>query len=136
MHMPQGSQEKGGTAAGAAMVTALLSLAMGRPVSKQIVIAGEVTLTGKILPISNVKASVLAARNHEAKMLILPIANKPEWEELEAFLKQNLEVRFVGWYSEVFDAVFTAASPAAPSPKSAEGRPRTSETSKVQTVDM
>lgn len=103
--------EKSGAGAGCAVVTAVLSLAMNRPVRRDLVIAGELTLTGKVLPVSNVKSLVLSAKRHEATLVVFPRANEPEWDDLESSLRSGLQPHFVDYYSDVFAVAF--ADPAA-----------------------
>jgi ATP-dependent Lon protease len=64
------------------MATALLSLAMGEPVANNVAMTGELSLTGKVLKIGGVKEKVIAARRSDVEQLILPNANRKDWEEL------------------------------------------------------
>lgn len=110
VHLPEGAMEKTGTGAGCAVVTALLSLAMNKPVRRDLVISGELTLTGKVLPVSNVKSLVLSAKRHDATTILLPRSNEAEWEELDSTLKSGLQPHFVDWYSDVFSVAFAEYS--------------------------
>ncbi|CAD6216557.1 unnamed protein product [Miscanthus lutarioriparius] len=106
LHVPAGSTPKDGPSAGCTMITSMLSLAMGKPVKKDLAMTGEVTLTGRILPIGGVKEKTIAARRSAIKTLIFPAANKRDFDELASNVKEGLEVRFVDTYGEIYDLAF------------------------------
>ncbi|KAL5198551.1 hypothetical protein ABZP36_002063 [Zizania latifolia] len=106
LHVPAGSTPKDGPSAGCTMITSMLSLAMGKPVKKDIAMTGEVTLTGRILPIGGVKEKTIAARRSAVKTIIFPAANKRDFDELAPNVKEGLEVHFVDTYNEIFDLSF------------------------------
>ncbi|ONM61008.1 Lon protease, mitochondrial [Zea mays] len=106
LHVPAGSTPKDGPSAGCTMITSMLSLAMGKPVKKDLAMTGEVTLTGRILPIGGVKEKTIAARRSAIKTLIFPAANKRDFDELASNVKEGLEVHFVDTYSEIYDLAF------------------------------
>ena len=83
------------------MATALLSLALKKPVRRNIAMTGELTLTGKVLPIGGVKEKVIAARRAGIAEVILPIDNQRDFEELPAYLKEQLKVHFAADYTDV-----------------------------------
>jgi ATP-dependent Lon protease len=103
LHIPEGSIEKDGPSAGIAMATCLLSLAQGVPVLSQLAMTGEITLTGKVLPVGGIKEKALAAKRAGAKVLILPASNKRDYDELPQYVKTELEVHFFSEYSEVYN---------------------------------
>ena len=109
MHVPEGAVRKDGPSAGAAMVTALLSLAQDRPVRDDLSMTGEVSLTGLVLPVGGIKEKIIAARRANVKTIILPKDNRKDYEELQDYLKDGLEVHFVRKYDEVYDLVFGSA---------------------------
>jgi ATP-dependent Lon protease len=111
VHLPEGAMEKSGTGAGCAVVTALLSLAMNRPLRRDLVISGELTLTGKVLPVSNVKALALSAKRHDANLILLPRANEAEWDDLDSSLRSGLQPHFIDYYSDVFGVAFAEHQP-------------------------
>ncbi|CDP18248.1 unnamed protein product [Coffea canephora] len=106
LHVPSGATPKDGPSAGCTMITSLLSLAMNKPVQKDLAMTGEVTLTGKILPIGGVKEKTIAARRSEVKTIIFPSANRRDFDELADNVKEGLEVHFVDDYSQVYDLAF------------------------------
>jgi len=102
VHIPEGATPKDGPSAGITMVTALLSLLTNTPVVKDLGMTGELTLTGKILPIGGLKEKLIAAKRSKLKTLIFPRENKRDYEELPAYLKKGLKVHFVDTYDEVY----------------------------------
>lgn len=106
LHVPAGSTPKDGPSAGCTMITSMLSLAMGKPVKKDLAMTGEVTLTGRILPIGGVKEKTIAARRSAVKTIVFPAANKRDFDELAPNVKEGLEVHFVDTYNEIFDIAF------------------------------
>jgi ATP-dependent Lon protease len=106
LHLPEGSVPKDGPSAGITMVTALLSLLLEQPVKDGVAMTGEITLTGKILPIGGVKEKLIAARRANCNVLVFPKDNLREYEELPDYLKKGLDVRFVESYEEVYTVAF------------------------------
>ena len=106
VHVPAGATPKDGPSAGCALVTALLSLALDQPVRPDIAMTGEITLTGKVLPIGGVKEKALAAKRSEIRHIIFPEGNKRDWEELGDDVKQGLEPHFVDHYDQIFNIAF------------------------------
>ncbi|KAK4337807.1 hypothetical protein RND71_042294 [Anisodus tanguticus] len=106
LHVPAGATPKDGPSAGCTMITALLSLAMKKPVKKDLAMTGEVTLTGKILPIGGVKEKAIAARRSDVKTIIFPSANRRDFDELAPNVKEGLDVHFVDDYKQIFDLAF------------------------------
>ncbi|KAF8394662.1 hypothetical protein HHK36_020878 [Tetracentron sinense] len=106
LHVPAGATPKDGPSAGCTMITSMLSLAMNKPVKKDLAMTGEVTLTGRILPIGGVKEKTIAARRSDVKTVIFPSANRRDFDELAANVKEGLEVHFVDDYNQIFDLAF------------------------------
>lgn len=67
---------------------------------------GEVSLTGKVLPVGGIKEKTIAAKRSNVKIIILPDENKKDYDDLAKFITDGLEVHFVSEYSEVFDLAF------------------------------
>ena len=106
VHVPAGATPKDGPSAGCALVTSLLSLALNKPVRPDIAMTGEITLTGKVLPIGGVKEKALAAKRSNIRHIIFPEGNKRDWEELSDDVKQGLTPHFVSEYSQIFNIAF------------------------------
>ena len=102
VHVPEGAIPKDGPSAGITIATALLSALTGRPVRHDLAMTGEITLRGYVLPVGGIKEKVLAARRHAIRNLILPEANRADWEELPAWVRENMSARFVSSAAEVF----------------------------------
>ena len=111
LHVPSGAIPKDGPSAGVTMVSALASQLTGRPVRGDIAMTGEITLSGRVLPVGGIKEKVLAARRHGITELILPRQNeKNVKEDLTEDLRKELTIHFV---SEISEAVAIALQPSA-----------------------
>ncbi|MCH9629330.1 MAG: Lon protease [Chlamydiia bacterium] len=108
IHIPEGATPKDGPSAGVTMVTALISLLAKKPVLDDLAMTGEITLTGKVLPVGGIKEKLIAARRSKVKTLIFPFENKRDYDELPDYLKKGLKVHFVHHYDEVFKIAFPA----------------------------
>ncbi|MBA59290.1 MAG: endopeptidase La [Gammaproteobacteria bacterium] len=106
IHVPEGATPKDGPSAGITMATALLSLAKGRAPVKNLAMTGELTLTGKVLPVGGIREKVIAARRAGFKEAILPLDNERDFDELPDYLKEEIKIYFVGDYEEVAEVVF------------------------------
>ena len=106
IHIPEGATPKDGPSAGVTMLTALISLLRNQPVLQDLGMTGELTLTGKVLPIGGVKEKLIAARRSGVKTLVFPKENKRDFDERPGYIKKGLEVHFVDHYDEVFRVAF------------------------------
>ncbi len=106
LHVPEGATPKDGPSAGITMATALLSLARGQKVKRPIAMTGELTLTGNVFPVGGIREKVIAARRSRIKELILPEANRGDFEELPEHIREGLTAHFVGRYREVVTICF------------------------------
>ncbi|MFU8765594.1 MAG: endopeptidase La, partial [Haliea sp.] len=106
LHVPEGATPKDGPSAGITMATALISLARKERIKRPLAMTGELTLTGQVLPVGGIREKVIAARRIKIPELILPAANRRDFEELPEYLREGLEVHFARTYREVFEFVF------------------------------
>ncbi|XP_067086078.1 lon protease homolog, mitochondrial isoform X1 [Osmerus mordax] len=106
LHVPEGATPKDGPSAGCTIVTALLSLATNTPVRQNVAMTGELSLTGKILPVGGIKEKTIAAKRAGVTCLILPAENKKDFSDLPDFITEGLEVHFVDHYSKLFSIAF------------------------------
>ncbi|EQC40477.1 ATP-dependent protease La, variant [Saprolegnia diclina VS20] len=110
LHVPEGATPKDGPSAGCTMVTALLSLAMNKPVKSNLAMTGELSLTGKVLPVGGIKEKVIAARRADVTTIVLPAGNRKDHDELPDYLKEGLDVHFAKVYDDVFKVAFEEAA--------------------------
>src|SRR5881394_2166225 len=103
IHVPAGAIPKDGPSAGVTMVTALMSLLTGRPVRDEVAMTGEVTLTGKVLPIGGLKEKALAAQRAEIQTIICPALNEGDVDDIPEHLRRKLTFRFVDSVDEVLE---------------------------------
>ncbi|MGB2637118.1 MAG: endopeptidase La [Candidatus Acidiferrum sp.] len=104
IHVPSGAVPKDGPSAGAAMVTALVSLLTNRPVKNRLAMTGEMTLSGVVLPIGGVKEKVLGAKRAGIKHVLLPADNEPNAvADLPAEILGDLTIGYVRTLDEVLE---------------------------------
>jgi ATP-dependent Lon protease len=124
IHVPSGAVPKDGPSAGAAMVTALVSLLSGRPVRDRLAMTGEMTLSGIVLPIGGVKEKVLGAKRAGIKEVLLPADNEPNAvADLTPEILGDLKITYVRTLDEVLEHALQkepVASPIAPPGTKAE----------------
>jgi ATP-dependent Lon protease len=106
LHVPEGATPKDGPSAGITMATALVSLARKQRIRRPLAMTGELTLTGQVLAVGGIREKVIAARRSKLMELILPRANKRDFDELPDYLREGLTVHFARSFREVFECVF------------------------------
>src|SRR5215216_94523 len=108
LHVPSGAIPKDGPSAGVTMVSALASTLTGRPVRGDIAMTGEITLSGRVLPVGGIKEKVLAARRHGITEVILPRQNQKNIDEdLSDELRRELTIHYVAHIEEVLALALT-----------------------------
>ena len=118
IHVPAGAVPKDGPSAGVTIATAVASLVRGIPVSDEVGMTGEITLTGQVLPIGGLREKALAAQRAGLKKVVIPRENEPDLEELPAETKRELEFIPVDTIDEVFAVALDGKSVARPKPVS------------------
>jgi ATP-dependent Lon protease len=110
LHVPAGAVPKDGPSAGVTMTTALASLLSGRPMRSDVAMTGEVSLTGRVLPVGGVKQKLLAADRLGITTVLIPARNEPDLDDLPAEVRDRLTVHLV---SDVREVLALALEPAA-----------------------
>jgi len=95
IHVPAGAIPKDGPSAGIAIAISIISLLINRAVRRDIAMTGEITLTGRILPVGGVKEKVLAAKRAGIKKILLPQKNRPDIEEFSNDVKKGIKFIFL-----------------------------------------
>ena len=115
IHVPAGAIPKDGPSAGVTMTTALASLLTGRKVRPRVAMTGEITLTGRVLPVGGIKEKALAARRAGIKELIIPARNKKDVDEdIPEQIKDTLKFHFVSEISQVLELALEKTQEAEP----------------------
>ncbi len=126
IHVPSGAVPKDGPSAGAAMVTALVSLLSGRPVRDRLAMTGEMTLSGVVLPIGGVKEKVLGAKRAGIKEVLLPADNEPNAvADLPPDILGDMKITYVHNLDEVLEHALSkeaVAPPVVPQPEPKQKR--------------
>ena len=112
LHVPEGAIPKDGPSAGVTLVTSLVSLLTGRPVRPRVAMTGEVTLSGRVLPVGGIKEKVLAAHRMGIKEVILPKRNEKQAEEdIPENVRNELKIHLVSAVEEVLELVLMPGDP-------------------------
>jgi ATP-dependent Lon protease len=106
MHIPAGATPKDGPSAGITMALALYSLATGKPVKRELAMTGELTLTGKVLPVGGIREKTIAARRVGVNTLIFPQDNRNDFESLPEYLKEGIKPHFADYFKDVLKVAY------------------------------
>jgi ATP-dependent Lon protease len=107
IHVPAGAVPKDGPSAGITMTTALASLLSGRPVRPDVAMTGEVSLTGRVLPIGGVKQKLLAAHRAGITTVLIPARNEPDLDDVPAEVREKLTIHPVSDVRDVLRLALT-----------------------------
>jgi ATP-dependent Lon protease len=105
IHVPSGAIQKDGPSAGITILVALASLLTRRQARRDIAVTGEITLTGRILPVGGIQEKVLAARRAQVRTVIVPARNREDVAELPEGVRKDIEIRTADNVMDVVDAV-------------------------------
>jgi len=103
VHLPEGATPKDGPSAGAAIVTAMVSILTGIPVRCDVAMTGEITLRGEVLPIGGLKEKLLAAGRGGIKTVLIPEENVKDLAEIPDEIKNRLDIHPVRWIEQVLE---------------------------------
>lgn len=106
LHVPEGATPKDGPSAGVTMTTALISLMLNKRINRPLAMTGELTLTGHVLPVGGIREKLIAARRSKIYEVILPEANRRDFDELPEHIQEGMTVHFAKKYEDVFQVVF------------------------------
>jgi ATP-dependent Lon protease len=109
IHVPAGAVPKDGPSAGIALATALASLALNRPVSEDVAMTGEITLTGQVLPVGGIREKVLAAQRAGVTTVVLPKENEGDLDDLPREVRKSMTFVPADSVDEVIAAAFPGA---------------------------
>ncbi len=94
IHVPAGAIPKDGPSAGLAIALAIFSLLTGRPAKKDVAVSGELTLSGRLLPVGGIKEKILAAKRARINVVLFPSKNKPDVTCIQSELPEGLKIVF------------------------------------------
>lgn len=106
LHFPEGAVPKDGPSAGTAICTALLSVITNKPVKKAVAMTGEITITGRVLPVGGIKEKFLAAYRENIKTILYPQANEKDVSEIPEQIRKELKLIPVTHMEQVVKLVF------------------------------
>ena len=108
IHLPEGAVPKDGPSAGVTMITAMVSALSGRKVKEKLAMTGEITLSGRVLPVGGIKEKMLAAYRYGVKTIILPRRNMQDLDELPESVREEMEFHPVRHVDEVLELALEA----------------------------
>ena len=121
IHVPAGAIPKEGPSAGGAMVTSLISALSGIPARHDVAMTGEMTLTGRYLPIGGLKEKVLGARRAGIKHIIMPKANEGDLRDIPVHLRSSMRFHPCETVDQVLDVALVGGLKALETPREAAG---------------
>ncbi|HEX7600364.1 MAG TPA: S16 family serine protease, partial [Polyangiaceae bacterium] len=112
VHVPSGAAPKDGPSAGIVMAAALVSAFTGRSTRPLVAMTGEITLTGRVLPVGGLQEKVLAAKRSGVREIVVPRHNEPQVRELREELREGLDFHFASSIEEGLAFAFAPGAPA------------------------
>lgn len=106
VHLPSGATKKDGPSAGITVVTSIISLIKKLKISNEIAMTGELTLSGKILPVGGIKEKIITSIVNGVKIVYMPKDNMNEVLEYKELYKDKIDIKFVDNYKEIFKDLF------------------------------
>lgn len=106
LHVPEGATPKDGPSAGVTLTTSMLSLALGLPVKKGLCMTGEISLTGKVLPVGGIKEKSMAAARAGMADVVIPKDNERDYEDVSDHVKEKVKFHYASTYKDVFKLAF------------------------------
>lgn len=110
LHVPDGATPKDGPSAGVTMATSLLSLARNEAIKAPLAMTGELSLTGRVLPVGGIREKVIASKRIGIKGLILPFENQKDFEELPDYLREGMTIHYAKHFDDVARLTFNIRS--------------------------
>ncbi len=107
LHIPEGATPKDGPSAGITMAASLFSLARNKKVKARLAMTGELSLSGKVLPVGGLKEKTIAARRNRIKEIIIPKSNLRDLEEIPEHVKKGITFHLVSTMEEVISIAFS-----------------------------
>ena len=105
IHVPEGAIQKEGPSAGVALTTALISLFTKKPISSKISMTGEITLTGRVLPIGGLKEKVIGAYRARINTIYIPRENEKDLKEIPDIIRDKIKFILVDNYMDIYDKI-------------------------------
>ena len=106
IHVPEGAINKDGPSAGITIVTVIISLFKNYPVKSSIAMTGEMTLSGKVLPIGGLREKTIGAHRANIKTIYLPYDNKKDIEDIDIKIRKDIKFVFVDNYMDMYNKIF------------------------------
>ncbi|MDY6934393.1 MAG: endopeptidase La [Spirochaetota bacterium] len=106
LHVPAGATPKDGPSAGITMASSLFSLITGKVIKSDIAMTGELTLSGRVLPVGGIKEKIIAAKRANLKEIILPAPNNKDLSEIPDYIKKGLKFYLINEMDEVINIAF------------------------------
>ena len=106
IHVPEGAVPKDGPSAGITLTTAMLSMLKNKKLKSNMAMTGEITLTGKILPIGGLREKLIAANRSGIKLVLIPSENKNDLDEIPQNIKSGIKFILVDDYKEVYERIW------------------------------